>query len=373
MSEKARFHEQNEALVRVTTLSPPCLQLTNLPIPTQPNKLNRYVIFALKALKSPIGIAAIVVLGGIFINAVAPLRPSTVQAIYGGAAQEDNSPFLADAQAAVYGSSGPTADSDIDYQAAEDLLYGAVSPESRSAQASASAASVNNYIIQSGDTLSSIAQKFDITITTLLNSNPNIKPTVLQVGQSLKILSINGVLHKVKSGDSLSGLAIKYGVSPEVIASANSLLADDVLKISQELIIPGGRPIIQASTPTYAASSFSSYLFRAGENSIYPLVSGGRISSQPHGPHGAFDIAAPVGTGVVAVTDGIVEYVGYGWQGGYGNNVRIRHNNGATTLYAHLSKAHVTSGQYVSRGEKIGEVGSTGQSTGPHLHLEVRK
>jgi len=104
------------------------------------------------------------------------------------------------------------------------------------------------------------------------------------------------------------------------------------------------------------------------------LADTGRQVGEPHGIYSAYDLAAPSGTGVVAVNDGIIEYINdtNSYDGGYGNRIIIRHDNNRQTLYAHLSAVDVKIGQYVVAGQKIGEVGSTGRSTGPHLHLEVR-
>ena len=92
-----------------------------------------------------------------------------------------------------------------------------------------------------------------------------------------------------------------------------------------------------------------------------------------HGPYNALDIGAPVGTTIVASAGGTVVLAKLsGWNGGYGGLTIIQHDNGSQTLYAHQSKITVASGQKVSQGQKIGEVGNTGRSSGPHLHLEFR-
>ncbi|MFH0830969.1 MAG: M23 family metallopeptidase, partial [Parcubacteria group bacterium] len=237
------------------------------------------------------------------------------------------------------------------------------------------------YTVQSGDTLSTIADEFGIDLRTLLWSNNLSATSTIKPGGQLKILPVSGVVHKVVDGDSLSSIAQKYQASQSKIESYNNLTSASAIKIGQELIIPGGiRPAapkpapatgVQLASGSSGYGDISSASGDTGASGSFGWPSACNYISQFFGWHTGIDIACPFGTSVVAADGGTV--ISAGWEGGYGNCVVIDHGNGFKTRYAHLASGgiHVRNGQAVSRGQHIGDEGSTGWSTGPHLHFEI--
>lgn len=246
---------------------------------------------------------------------------------------------------------------------------------------------ISTYTVREGDTLSEIADMFEVSANTILWAN-DIGRNDLRPGMSLIILPVSGVRHTVASGDTLATLAKKYKSDAKEIATYNGLLATDALTKGSVVIIPGGElalaPAAQskkaATTKTTTRSGGSMGSVRSTGNTADGSFSStfthpapaGRISQGIHGWNGV-DIAAPSGSPVYASAGGsvIVSRSG-GWNGGYGNYVVIDHGNGVQTLYAHMSSISASVGETVSRGQQIGGVGNTGQSTGFHLHFEVR-
>ncbi len=229
--------------------------------------------------------------------------------------------------------------------------------------------SFQNYKVQSGDTISSIALKFGLTnISTLIAVNDIDNVRTLRAGQKLRIPSQDGLIHLVGAGETLNGIAAKYGVSLERILDANDL-SDQRLFKGQELFIPGAK---------MDAASLKKAM---GELFIYPIKASWRLTSKfgtradpftgLKSSHTGIDMACPTGTPIYAAMSGKVVYVG--WSNIFGNYVIINHENGYQTLYGHMSKTLATGGQRVSQGTRIGLVGSTGYSTGPHLHFTVYK
>lgn len=226
------------------------------------------------------------------------------------------------------------------------------------------------YTVKSGDTISGITYKFGLTnISTLIAVNDIGNVRQLRSGQKLKIPSMDGLLYTVATNDTLEGLSTRYKVTVEDILDVNDL--DSVtLNKGQQLFIPGAK---------MDATSLQKAM---GELFIWPLSGGYRISSR-FGPrldpftgvpssHTGIDLAIVQGTPIKAAMSGKIAVVGY--TNVYGNYVIIDHENGYQTLYAHLQKpAPVTKGQRVAQGTKIGLVGNTGYSTGPHLHFTVYK
>ncbi len=228
-------------------------------------------------------------------------------------------------------------------------------------------ATISLYVVREGDTLSQVAEMFDVSVNTILWANDLPRATSIKKGDTLTILPVSGLKYKVKSGDTLASIAKKYQGDSEEIAQFNGL-AEGELAVGSEIIIPNGEIIapapIRKAAPLGAPSpSYAGYYMRP--------TSGVRTQGI-HGYNGV-DIGAPVGTPIVAAASGdvIVARQG-GWNGGYGSYVVIRHPNGTQTLYAHASAVLVSVGQYVSQGETIARVGNSGRSTGAHLHFEIR-
>jgi len=233
------------------------------------------------------------------------------------------------------------------------------------------------YGVKSGDTVLGIAAQFGIQPETIMWANATLEsnPDRLAVGDQLNILPVDGVLHEVKPGDTLSGLAAKYKVDVNNIIgyTANELAdASAALTIGSKVVIPGGtKPFVtpeintavrQADAPTDAVKGSGSFSWPTS----------GNITQQFWGGHRAIDIGSWVGAPVKSADSGYVVLAGGGWNGGYGNHVIIDHGNGFATLYAHLNSIFVKPGESVSRGQQIGTVGNTGNSTGAHLHFEIR-
>lgn len=231
------------------------------------------------------------------------------------------------------------------------------------------AVSYETYKVKSGDTISSIALKFGLTnISTLIAVNGIDNVRTLRSGQKLRIPNQDGITYTVEKGASVSSIASKYKVSVSELVDVNEL-SDGVLSVGQELFIPGAR------------MDSSSLRKAMGELFVCPISARYRISSyfgrraDPFtgvaSNHTGVDLACPLGTPINASMSGKIVYVG--WSNIFGNYVIINHGNGYQTLYGHMSKTLCHTGQTVSQGTRIGLVGSTGYSTGPHLHFTVYK
>lgn len=240
---------------------------------------------------------------------------------------------------------------------------------------------IEEYEVKSGETVSQIAEKFGIDTDTIkwandLDSINNVKP-----GQKLKILPIPGVAHTVKSGDTLEGVAKKYSADSQAIVQFpfNDIPDDFQLKVGQVLIVPDGVPPESKIPPKprlqleYIAKGPSGPAFNApgGGNFQWPTTTSG-ISTYFAWWHPGIDMPNRNAPPVAASDGGTVIIAGWPDNYGYGNRVVIDHGNGYQTLYAHMSNIYVSSGTKVSRGQTIGQMGSTGRSTGTHLHFEIR-
>lgn len=228
---------------------------------------------------------------------------------------------------------------------------------------------ISVYVVREGDTLSQIAEMFNVNVNTIKWGN-DLSSNTLKVGETLIILPISGVRHKVVKGDTVASLAKKYKGDVEEILAYNNLALGDALSPGSEVIIPDGEVI---QTPSAGSSIKVNTSGLKEQKGFYmrPIV-GGKRSQGLHG-YNAVDIAAPVGTPILAAADGevIISRSG-GWNGGYGNYVVIRHSNGTQTLYSHNSKNLVSVGDTVKQGDTIGLVGISGKVTGAHLHFEIR-
>ncbi len=231
------------------------------------------------------------------------------------------------------------------------------------------AVTYQNYKVKSGDTISGITKKFGLSnISTLIAVNDISNVRQLAAGQKLKIPSMDGIVYTVQKGDSINSIVGKYNVKMEALLDANELSSEE-LTVGQVLFIPG------------AALDRKTLQNAMGELFILPISAAFRWSS-PYGwradPftgvrsfHTGTDMACPQGTPILASQSGRVSAVSSNRV--YGNYVIIDHGNGYQTLYAHMYKALVKKGAWVSQGTRIGLVGSTGYSTGPHLHFMVYK
>lgn len=232
------------------------------------------------------------------------------------------------------------------------------------------------YEVKSGDTLSGVAKKFDISLDTVKWANDMERDTI-KPGQILKILPVSGVAHTVKSGDTLESVAKKYSAEQQPILDFpfNDIPDDMKLKVGQVLIVPDGVPPKAPSkaktVPQYLAQGPSStFSAPGGGNFIWPAR--GLLTQGFSWYHPGIDIADRSALGIAASDGGVVTVAGWPDNYGYGNRVVIDHGNGYQTLYGHLSNIYISVGQRVSRGQIIGQMGSTGRSTGTHLHLEIR-
>ncbi len=233
------------------------------------------------------------------------------------------------------------------------------------------------YRIVEGDTVSSIALKFKVTIDTIMWENNLKSVDAIKVGQILKILPVTGVKYKVKRGETIYSIAKAYQVDAQNIIDYpfNTFTNDETFALSagQELIIPEGiKPKEIVLDTRSLARTVAPIPGVVGEgNFMWPTS--GAISQRYSWYHRAVDIANRNNPVIVAAQGGTVTSAGWNG-GGYGNFVVINHGNGYTTLYAHMlnNSVVVSAGQVVKQGQKLGIMGSTGRSTGTHLHFEIR-
>jgi murein DD-endopeptidase MepM/ murein hydrolase activator NlpD len=237
---------------------------------------------------------------------------------------------------------------------------------------------VITHVVSEGETFSSISQRYGLQVATILWENKMTEKTPLKPNMALRILPVDGVRHQVQRGESIYSIAKKYGLEgsqAQVIVDYpfNEFLNDETFELAtgQYLMVPDGVMPQAAARPT-------SPIVRTPDNPnatatgsfIWPAA--GMITQGYRFYHKAFDIANRAGGPILAADGGVV--IAAGWDAsGYGNRVMIDHGNGYITLYAHLSVLQVSAGQRINRGDVMGQMGSTGRSTGTHLHFEVRQ
>ncbi len=268
---------------------------------------------------------------------------------------------------------------------------------------------IKKYTVESGDTISSIAKKFGITQQTVMGENSLTSRSTLRVGQVLTILPVDGVVHTVKRGDTLAAIARQYGLkATDELQRVNQLNSRSTLSIGQSLVVPGGvRTVAVAPKPVANAGSSANTKLpppvtgtyvptNSGEDHtdeyygpakfrnqakpapspnanaagmIWPTTSK-RINQYFSGRHSGLDVHGYYDSPLYASDDGVVKVAN--WRtNGYGFGVDIDHENGIVTRYGHASRLFVHIGQRVKKGDVIGFIGTTGKSTGPHLHFEV--
>lgn len=276
---------------------------------------------------------------------------------------------------------------------------------------------VSVYTVTEGDTLASIAKYFEVTPDTIVTFN-NLADNSVEEGMALEIPHISGIMYTVKKGETLASIGLLFKVNTDDIALYNGLVFGADPQEGDEVFLPGAilqkiepkkeekkdtKKDVKKTTSTNLAKSIKN-ITKSVTDSVKKLTTGsdvnaitkikkfgGKYSQLPnydgyyanpapsarrsqkiHGANGV-DLAAPVGTDIFAAAPGTVTVArGTGWNYGYGKYIVITHQNGTQTVYAHLSVVGVSVGQEVARGQKIADMGSTGNSTGPHVHFEVR-
>ncbi len=232
-----------------------------------------------------------------------------------------------------------------------------------------------DYEIVPGDSVAKIASRFGISPETIIWANHLGSGHLISVGETLAILPVDGVLHTAAKGDTLDSLAKRYGVEVAVIANygPNQLANPDSLAVGQHIIVPGGvykPPPVEpkASPPAPQPTPAPAPQPKEEGGLAWPTYG---MLTQYFGPyHHGIDIAAPIGTPIYAVASGqVIKAVKLEWS--YGWYLVIAHDNGFEGLYAHCSQFAVGVGDRVERGEVIAYMGSTGRTTGPHLHFEL--
>ncbi len=241
------------------------------------------------------------------------------------------------------------------------------------------------YAVQSGDTISTIAANFEVSVNTILWENGLTAFSLIRPGDILRIPPQTGVTHQVARGETLASIAQQYNVDINQILAANNLSINSKLAMGSKIFIPNGRKIVIEPKPIVHAQAPESERY-TGLSVITNIIKGQNASpvsgNKMHWPtavytitqyfswrHPAVDIAGPIGTPIYAADAGVIEFEG--WGTGYGNEIVIDHGGGKETRYGHMSKFIATKGEEVAKGQTIGLMGETGWATGPHVHFEV--
>jgi murein DD-endopeptidase MepM/ murein hydrolase activator NlpD len=237
---------------------------------------------------------------------------------------------------------------------------------------------VIDYVVQPGDTVSEIAIKFGISTDTIRWENDLPSLNSIKPGQDLKILPVTGVRVKVARGETIYTIAKKYDANPQAIVDFpfNTFADNETfdLAVGQDLIVPDGKmPNVIPWSPTLYVQQTTPNAGNVAPTGMFIWPISGVITQRFSWYHTGMDIATAFGTPIHAADSGKVIVAGWPDNSGYGNRVMIDHGNGFVTLYGHMSKILVSAGQTVNRGDVIGLEGSTGRSTGPHCHFEIRK
>lgn len=239
-----------------------------------------------------------------------------------------------------------------------------------------------SYTVQIGDTLFEIAIQHQVTVDGLVAANGLSRADRIYAGQVLNIPEAGAVAraapaqtavtHRVQGGETLSAIALRYGVTVQALSVANGISNPSRIFMGMILSIPsaqaGSNSVVYASRGPGLCADVE--IAQSGTGYYVRPVRGSVITQEFHSWHPGIDLAVDPGTSVYAADGGTVVYAGWNTVG-YGYLIVLDHGNGWRTYYAHLSAIHVNCGEWVPRASIIGEVGSTGNSTGPHLHFEL--
>lgn len=238
------------------------------------------------------------------------------------------------------------------------------------------------HVVEEGETLSTIAERYNLSVSTILWENDLKETSKIQPGQELRILPIDGIRHKVKRGETVYSIGERYSLDRSQVQMIvdypfNEFLNEENFDLvtGQWLLVPQGvmpqpkveKPVSRIAQVPQTPDAGS---VTAVGNFVWPAS--GRITQGYSFYHRAIDIANQGGGPILAADAGVITAAGWPSSWGYGNRIIIDHGNGFETLYAHLSVIQVQVGQRVNRGDVIGQMGTTGRSTGIHLHFEIR-
>ena len=340
------------------------------------NRLVKSLVMSFKS--NSVQVVCLSVLGfcaGVFLTCVliTARRPDTRHGVGGLETtaepeySENLSSLLASVETDIKAATGEASDSDA---AAEELLAEEGLVE-KTVESDSSIITYQTYRVKSGDMIGFIADAFDVTQDTIISVN-NIKQSrLIQPGQYLKIPSMPGIIYTVKkNGETATTIAEKYKVNADKCASANNVSLDTELKAGTSLFVP------DAELDWATRQEINGDLFKKPLHARYWLSSNYGWRNSPFNAgsrtfHGGIDMAVAQGTPIYAALDGTVSAVGY--NATYGNYVIITHHSGYKTLYGHMKATACKKGNFVYTNTIIGYVGSTGMSTGPHLHFTVYK
>jgi len=256
-----------------------------------------------------------------------------------------------------------------------------VSPTISSTEAGiAPRTTTETYVVKEGDVLGSIAEAFGLNLNTVLWANNLTVRSTIKPGQSLNIPPVNGVMYTVKNGDTLSSIAKKYSSETDKILAFNNLSSSSALQIGQNLMLPDATPPA-AATVRYTAPAAS--VFTGTKGSTAPAAATGSWvwptngcyitvyfnQYYRYGLHKGLDVDGDYTSDIFATKSGTITRAS--WYDGYGNCIDIDHGGGYSSRYGHASKFFVSVGDYVEAGQVIGKVGTTGRSSGTHLHFEI--
>lgn len=222
------------------------------------------------------------------------------------------------------------------------------------------------HVVKRGDTLWELSQRYSVDWKTIAYANDLGLDGVILPGQKLTIPLGKGSFHTVRPGENLWEIARKYGTSVAELVSANKIENPNRLKVGARLTILGTKSVPAAASVPQNLSSRYEGKWRWPIRGIITLRYGARGNDFHHG----LDLAADLGEKIYPIKGGVIEFSGY-LNRIYGRAVIVDHGDGVRSLYAHNSENLVEQGERINTSTPIAEIGSTGKSTGPHLHLEV--